>query len=286
MKFDKIKNILFISIKLLFKTIIGLLLTYAILFSIAGTAAIIYAYKYVTTPLKQVIVLKTINPAESMYMMQYKKTLASKNLPDTLTQIFIPLDSISKSLKSAVLAAEDDGFYTHPGFDIEAIVSAYEYNRVQGKVKRGASTITQQLAKNLFLDNQRSFERKIKELAYTILMERYLGKDRILELYMNYAQWGKNEFGCEAAAQKYFKKSSRNLSRAEAARLAAVLAMPTRVTPNNPQSSFILRRIAVIANNLYLHKVIDDSGYYSLTGSEPPGKTDSSTIIKDSLVQN
>lgn len=263
------------AFNIIWKTIAFLLLTYAVVFSVAGTVVIIYAYNYVMKPLREVKVLKTSNPQETAYMIQYKKELSMKQLSDTLIQTYIPIDSISPYLKSAVLAAEDDGFYTHPGFDLEAIFSAYEYNKARGKVKRGASTITQQLAKNLFLDNNRNFERKGKELAYTLLMERYLGKERILELYLNYAQWGKNIFGCEAAAKQYFKKSSRNLSRAESARLAAVLAMPSKVSPTNAHSQFIAKRVAVIANNLYLHGAISDSGYLNLTGVLPPRKNDS-----------
>ena len=133
-----------------------------------------------------------------------------------------------------MIASEDDGFYTHPGIDLEAMIQAAAYNRSQGEVKRGGSTITQQVAKNLFLSKERSFERKIREVAYSILMERYLGKDRILELYLNYAQWGKNIFGCEAASMEYFKKSSANLTRNESAKLAAILAMPSKISPITP----------------------------------------------------
>jgi len=276
-----IKIILFI-LKILWKTFAVIVLTYAVLFSVAGTIAIVYAYNYISAPIKEVKWLKNHNPIESAYMKEYRKELQKSNDTDTLIHQFVPFDSISQHLKSTVLAAEDDGFYTHPGFDIEAILAANEYNRVKGKVKRGASTITQQLAKNLFLDDSRSFERKFKELAYTVLMERYLGKQRIFELYLNYAQWGKNVFGCEAASRTFFKKSAKALNRNESARLAAVLAMPTRVNPNNMHSNFITRRIAVIANNLYLHHAINDSGFFNLTGFFPPKDSSDS---QDSISQ-
>ena len=184
----------------------------------------------------------------------------------------MPLDSISKTLVAAVLAAEDDGFYTHPGISLDAIVEAMEYNRAANSLKRGASTISQQLAKNLFLSPEKSFERKIKEFGYTLLMEKYLGKDRILELYLNYAQWGKNVFGCEAAANVYYRKNSLNLTMTESARMAACLAMPTRITPHYTKSGFMAKRIAVIANNMYIRNKIDDAGYMALTGEMPPGK--------------
>lgn len=281
MEKKRINKILFLILKIIWKTFKAIVLAYAVLFSVAGTVAIVIAFNYCMTPLREVNRLKKHNPKETAYMTQYRKELAASHLPDTLQHRFIPFDSISPYLKSAVLAAEDDGFYTHPGFDIDAIISAYEYNKIRGKVKRGASTITQQLAKNLFLDDSRNFERKAKELAYTILMERYLGKERILELYLNYAQWGKNIFGCEAAAKQYYKKSSLSLTRTESARMAAVLAMPTRVCPTNSQSSFIVKRIAVIANNLYIHGVINDSGFLNLTGFLPPKKETDSTNMTD-----
>jgi monofunctional biosynthetic peptidoglycan transglycosylase len=261
----------------LWVTVKTLFLLYAVLFAIAGTAGLYLGYRYVTTPLRQVKYLCDHNPAATAYMTRYRATLPPG---DTLVQIFVPFDSISVNLREAVIAAEDDGFYTHPGFDIEAMLSALEYNRAARGIKRGASTISQQLAKNLFLTNEKTFERKYKELGYTLLLEKYLGKKRILELYLNYAQWGKTLFGCEAASRRYFKKSCRNLSREEAARLAAVLSMPNRASPLNAGSAFIGQRIAVIANNLYLHRQIDDSGYTRLTGAPPPGKD--SSAMEDS----
>jgi len=273
----RILKIVLTTLKILLITVISLLLAYSVIFSIAGTVVLYKAYRLVSAPIHEVSALKKDNPSETAFMSVYRSELRAGNQPDTLYHKWIPLDSINANLKSAVIASEDDGFYTHPGFDIEAILSAMEYNRNRGSLKRGASTITQQLAKNLFLTGEKSFERKFKELAYTLLLEHYLGKDRILELYLNYAQWGKDIFGCEAASQRYFKKSSHNLTRSEAARLAAVLAMPSKISPLNTKSVFIAKRLNVIANNLYLHGSIDDSGYYNLTGTAPP-KSDSSII--------
>ena len=253
----------------------GLFLLYAVVFSIAGTIVLYLAFQFVMAPLRQVKTLKTVNPKETVYMARYRATLGPK---DTLFQKFVPIDSISMYLQNAVLAAEDDGFYTHPGFNIDAMLSAIEYNKSHNGIKRGASTITQQLAKNLFLSNEKSFERKARELMYTLLLEKFLGKKRILELYLNYAQWGKTAFGCEAASQLYYKKSCKNLSRIEAARLAAVLAMPNKVSPLSTSSGFISQRIAVIASNLFLHHWIDDSGYTALTGNPPPSDSTDSSV--------
>jgi monofunctional glycosyltransferase len=247
-----------------------LFLTYAVVFSVAGTCGIIYCYVVLTQPIRDVKVLIDHNPDETLYMKDCRAALRAQRKPDRMQQRFVPLDSIAKTLQSSVIAAEDDGFYTHPGIDIESILKAAEYNRDRNKIVRGASTITQQLAKNIFLDQDKNFMRKAKELGYTLLLEKYLSKERILELYLNYAQWGDDIFGCEAASQQYYRKSCSHLSMSEASRLAATLAMPNRVSPLNANSVFIQKRVEVIANNLYRRHMIDDSGYRSVSGLTPP----------------
>jgi monofunctional biosynthetic peptidoglycan transglycosylase len=258
-------------------TIKTIFLLYAVLFTLVATFILIKGYYYfndtIMKPVNEVKALKTENPAESAYMSQYRQELRDKGENDSLVIKFVPLDSISKTLIYTVLAVEDDGFYNHPGISLDAIMEAIEYNKTAASNKQhGASTITHQLAKNLFLTPERSFERKIKELGYTLLMEKYLGKDRILELYMNYAQWGKNIFGCEAAANVYYKKSSANLTLTESARMAACLSMPSKITPHHTKSAYMGKRIVIIANNMYIRKRLDDAGYLSLTGAYPPGR--------------
>ncbi|MBN1578594.1 MAG: monofunctional biosynthetic peptidoglycan transglycosylase [Chitinispirillaceae bacterium] len=280
--FFKIIRITLIVLKIIGYTLIGLFVTYAVAFSIAGTIMLYKGYRYFRAPIQEVAVYKTLNPQRTKFMEQCLSGLVADSLtPDTLLHTFIPLDSISPNLTEAVIAAEDDGFYLHPGIDVASILAAAEYNRTLGKNIHGASTLTQQMAKNLFLTSERTFDRKIKELLYAVLMERYLGKDRILELYMNYAQWGRNIFGCEAAAQFYYKKSAKKLSRNEAARLAAVLAKPSTLTPYHTKSIYMGKRLAVIAQNLYLHHSIGDSDYFALTGTMPPVKPE-----KDSAQQS
>ncbi|ENW89777.1 MULTISPECIES: monofunctional biosynthetic peptidoglycan transglycosylase [Acinetobacter] len=135
-------------------------------------------------------------------------------------------DQISEYLKKAVVAAEDGKFMQHHGFDWEGIQHALERNKDQGQVVAGGSTISQQLAKNLFLFNQRSFLRKGQEAIATWMMERMWSKQRILEVYLNSVEFGDNIYGIEAATQHYFGKSSRSLSREEAIFLAAILPNP------------------------------------------------------------
>jgi monofunctional biosynthetic peptidoglycan transglycosylase len=245
-------------------------LAYAVAFSLAGTALAVFGYIMVTKPFRDVKFLVGHNPSQTEFMRQYRAALRSQKKPDTLQQRFVPIDSIARSLQNAVIASEDDGFYTHPGFDIEAMLEAFEYNKDKNRIVRGASTITQQLAKNLFCDHEKNFIRKAKEMGYTLLLEKYLDKNRILELYLNYAQWGDNIFGCEAASQAYFKKPCSRLTMNEASRLAATLAMPSRISPLNDKSAFIQKRVTVMANNLYRRHMLDDSGYSELSGLPPP----------------
>ena len=151
-------------------------------------------------------------------------------------------DAISANLRRAVLASEDDRFYLHRGFDFEEIGNALDRARSGGRL-RGASTITQQVAKNIFLWEGRSYVRKGLEAWFTVVVELCLPKDRILDLYLNLAEWGDGVFGAEMAARTHFGKSAARLSRDEAARLAAILPAPQRWSP---KGSVATRRASTI----------------------------------------
>lgn len=155
-------------------------------------------------------------------------------------------DEISPHLRRAVLASEDDRFYLHFGFDLEEIQNAMERAK-RGKRLRGASTITQQVAKNIFLWEGRSFIRKGYEAYLTLVLEVCLSKERVLDLYLNLAEWGDGVFGAEIAAQTHFRKSAKALTRDEAARLAAVLPAPRRWSP---KGSIASRRASVILGRM------------------------------------
>ncbi len=264
----KIIEITLKTLKIIWNIIKAIFLTYAVLFSIICTVLGIYIGLSIAKPIIEVKKLRTMNPVKTLYMSNYLNTLQNKDKEATLEHVFVPLDSISLFLIKSVLAAEDDGFYTHPGFDLAAILRAFEHNMGKNRLSHGASTITQQMAKNIFVGGEKSFTRKYRELAYTILMESILGKDRILELYLNYAQWGKNIFGCEAAAQHYYKKSAKNLSINQATRLAAILAKPCKLNPHYQKSIFIKKRLRVIGDNLYRRHIINDSTYIDLAGTD------------------
>lgn len=145
--------------------------------------------------------------------------------------IWVPLSRISPALRQAVVAAEDAAFFTHEGFDWEGMKDAAMYDLEKGELKRGGSTITQQLAKNLYLSSERSLLRKAHEALITRSLEHHLSKDRILELYLNVAEWGDGVYGAEAAARHHFKKPARDLTPEEAAWLAAILPSPRRYDP-------------------------------------------------------
>ncbi|MDN5943351.1 MAG: monofunctional biosynthetic peptidoglycan transglycosylase, partial [Nitrospira sp.] len=144
---------------------------------------------------------------------------------------WVPLSRISPSLRQAVVAAEDSSFFIHEGFDWEGIKAAAKHNLEAGEFKRGGSTITQQLAKNLYLSPERSLFRKAREALITRSLEQHLTKERILELYLNVAEWGQGVYGAEAATRHHFQKSARDLTADEAAWLAAILPAPRRYDP-------------------------------------------------------
>ncbi|MEW5747064.1 MAG: monofunctional biosynthetic peptidoglycan transglycosylase [Nitrospirota bacterium] len=162
-----------------------------------------------------------------------------------IRQTWVPLSRISPYLVKAVLIAEDDKFWRHEGFDFDAIQKAVEKDLKAKKFKFGASTISQQLAKNLFLTPSKNPVRKIKEAILTWRIERNLSKKRILELYLNVAEWGEGIFGIEAAARHYYGKSAADLGPEEAAHLAAVLPNPRRYNPTG-ESRYVANRSRVI----------------------------------------
>lgn len=153
---------------------------------------------------------------------------------------WVPIEDISKSMQQAVIKAEDYKFFQHRGFDFEAIEKAIQYNKTHAK-KKGASTISQQTAKNVFLWPSRSWIRKGMEAYFTVLIEFLWPKERILEVYLNVIELGKGVYGVEAASQKFFKKPAKKLTSAQAALMAAVLPNPIRFRIDKP-SRYISRR--------------------------------------------
>ena len=171
---------------------------------------------------------RSFQPMTSAFMDRRLEQLRAKDPKARLAHQWVPYERISATLKRAVVASEDAKFLDHEGFDWEAISKAIEKNERRGRVVSGGSTISQQLAKNLFLSGERSYLRKGEEAAITWMLETTLGKRRILELYLNYAEWGEGVFGAEAAARYHFGVSASALNTSQAAYLAAILPSPRR----------------------------------------------------------
>jgi len=195
--------------------------------------------------------LRSNNPSSTSLMDIRASEAEAKGQEVKHEQIWVPLNNISINLQRAVLAGEDTNFATHRGFDYEAIRKAFEQAQRESakeakkegedddwlpnlpEFKRGGSTISQQLAKNLYLSSQRSFFRKGQEAALTVMLERSLDKRRILEIYLNVIEWGDGVYGAEAASRRYFRKSASALNANEAAFLSAMIPNPRTVF--NPQ---------------------------------------------------
>jgi monofunctional biosynthetic peptidoglycan transglycosylase len=189
------------------------------------------------------------NPESTSFMRQQLSVLREKNPDARLKHKWVPYNRISNNLKRAIIAAEDSNFSGHEGVDWEAMQKAWEKNTKKGKVVAGGSTITQQLAKNLFLSGERSYLRKAQEVAITYMLEYWMDKERIFEIYLNVVEWGTGVFGAEAAAQHYYGISAAQLSASQAARLAVMLPKP-RFYDKNRGSSYLARRTSLILRRM------------------------------------
>jgi monofunctional glycosyltransferase len=206
---------------------------------------LILALEYLSLPNARLQELETTNPHRTALMQQREREASEAGKPFHEQQQWVPLSRISPDLIHAVIVSEDGTFYENGGVDWYEVEESIEKNLEEGKAARGASTISQQLSKNLFLSTSKDPLRKLKELVITLRMERMLSKERILEIYLNVIEWGNGVFGAEAASKKYFDTSASALTREEAARLAAVIPSPLRHQPNQP-SQYVERRASLI----------------------------------------
>lgn len=203
-------------------------------------------YWLVTFP--NVGALQTRNPSTTALMEARQQQAEESGKPVRRRWIWVPLNQIAPELQRAVIAAEDAQFFLHEGFDWEGVKDAAVKNLEAGKVTHGGSTITQQLAKNLYLSSERSFLRKAQEALITRALEHHLTKRRILEIYLNVAEWGHGIFGAEAAARHHFHKSAAELTEEEAALLAAILPSPRRYDPIRLTPHVIARQRTILRN--------------------------------------
>lgn len=189
------------------------------------------------------------NPGPTSFMQAQLAQLQEKKPAAVIKQQWVPYARISNKLKRAIIASEDALFSEHQGVDWDALEKAYEKNIRKGRVVAGGSTITQQLAKNLFLSGSRSYFRKAQELAIAYMLEFWMSKERIFEIYLNVVEWGNGVFGAEAAARHYYGTSAANLSASQAARLAAMLPNP-RYYDSHRGSAYLARRTGLILRRM------------------------------------
>jgi monofunctional biosynthetic peptidoglycan transglycosylase len=218
--------------------------------ALLGVGFISAAYMYLTLP--DVRPLRTENPAFTAFMNLREREAHARGVPSTRDWRWVPYSRISPSLKKAVIVTEDGAFWQHAGIDYEQLRESIETNWELGEFKRGASTITQQLAKNLYLSPSKNPIRKGKELLITRRLEFELSKQRILEIYLNVIEWGDGIWGAEAAARRYFHKAAADLNAAESSLLAAAIANPHILDPGHPSArlrrrqQMIMRRMGAV----------------------------------------
>ncbi len=231
---------------------------------LVGSLGVWLIYELLTFP--SISKLRTENP-QTTSMIEYRLSEArAEGREPRKAMIWMPIEQISPHLHRAVLAGEDSRFFDHDGFDWESIQKAWDEAVAEGEkqakadgeydpeawippmpsFKRGASTVTQQLAKNLYLSEDRNFLRKGREAVYTYFLERNLSKKRILEIYLNVIEWGDGIYGAEAASRYYFRKSASNLTREEAAFLAAMIPSPLNVFNPDKNRKRVVRRQRVL----------------------------------------
>jgi len=208
---------------------------------LAAAAALLLQLWY----LGWIALYRWVDPAETAFMARERARIESVRPGAGLRHTWVGYGAISAHLKRAVIAAEDARFLEHEGVDWEAIQKALEANRKRGRAARGGSTISQQLAKNLFLSPERSYVRKGQELVITYMIEALWSKRRILEVYLNVAEWGDGVFGAEAAARHYYRSSASRLGPEESARLAVMLPRP-KYYDRNRGSAYLAGRAGAI----------------------------------------
>ena len=217
-----------------------------LIFLAVAAAYAVYVAAALPSP-GQVRALSTANPGATAVMRQRDDEARRAGRPSRRrAQTWVPLSRMSRNLIRAVLASEDQRFFGHDGVDWEAIQKSIEEDRKKGRFARGGSTITQQLAKNLYFGTHKTLTRKLRELVAARWMEQYLSKRRILELYLNVIEWGDGIYGAEAAARRWYGKAAADLGEEEAAGLAAMIPNPRRINPKADAARFARARRRVL----------------------------------------
>jgi monofunctional biosynthetic peptidoglycan transglycosylase len=214
---------------------------------VAGAAAIVFAcvcYAWLTLP--DVRPLATTNPSETAFMQLRAAQARADGRTPRRRQRWVAYNHLAPDLKRAVLVAEDDAFWEHDGVDLTQVRDAIELDVTRGRMVRGASTITQQLAKNLYLSPSKNPLRKLRELIIARRLEATLSKRRIFEIYLNVIEWGDGVYGVEAASETYFHKPASALTSDEAALLAGAIINPRLLNPTHPTRRLLRRRQIIL----------------------------------------
>ena len=219
----------------------------------AALAGLLFVYaSYIFLTLPDVRVLRTSNPKTTAFIELRAREARQRGQQPRRLQQWVPYSRMSPNLVRAVLLTEDAKFWKHDGLDYESIKESVEVNLERGEFARGASTITQQLAKNLYLSPSKNPIRKLRELLIARRLEAELTKQRILEIYLNVIEWGDGVYGAEAAARKYFGKSAAGLSSSESALLAASIANPRIMNPDHVTARLRRRQAMVLRRMGYV----------------------------------
>jgi monofunctional biosynthetic peptidoglycan transglycosylase len=196
-----------------------------------------------------VVYWNSYNPSSSAFMEDRLAVLRQGNTAAALRMQWVPYERISPNLKRAIIAAEDSKFLVHEGFDFDAIQNAYQKNVKKGKLVAGGSTISQQLAKNLFLSSEKTPGRKIQEAVITLMLEHVMSKRRILEIYLNVIEWGNGVFGAGAAIHYYYGVSASSITAEQAARLAAMITNP-RFYDKHRNTPWLSKKTGIILSRM------------------------------------
>lgn len=237
---------------------VGVILKRRWLFVVGVVLGLWFVAEMFTLPFGSIVRLKRESPGETAFMREHAERAKASGRKFRVSQQWVPLSQIPQDVVDAVVVAEDGQFWSHGGFDWFEFKESVERNITEGRAARGASTITQQLVKNLYLSPSKNPLRKMREWVLTWWMEKNLTKRRILEIYLNVIEWGRGIYGIEAASKAYFGKSVQDLTPEESMRLAAVIPNPTGHGANE-ESDYMERRTAIIRNRMAARGMLKDS---------------------------
>jgi monofunctional glycosyltransferase len=197
----------------------------------------------------RIAIWTVVNPQSTAFMRADSWRLAQDRPEVSIRREWVPYERISRNLKRAIIASEDANFVNNSGYETDAILQAWDRNKARGKIVAGGSTISQQLARNLFLSREKSYLRKGQELIITWMLETLMDKQRIFEIYLNSVEWGNGVYGAQAAARYYYRVSANQLSAWQAARLAVMLPRP-KYFDEHRSSPYLAQRAGVIARRM------------------------------------